>query len=347
MPRGLAKLARQVSMNDDSDINELLSTSLSELFPEDRKAGKLDENTNHTNRTRESTERDMSEDGSSEFYQADYLQKLVSFEQDEYGESCVIENNEDSDSQSLIFQDVFPECQPGIDDSFALELEESFAQVVCDVDVRSLRREQRKRVIKTFFGPMKSLVKPVKIPTIKIPRIKNPTHFPAVDFRNNKRSRVTFADTPTYAVEDTEEALDEETSEGHFEEIESTWYNDLEYDDMKQSVLKTMEKIVRLKKRKRVFPENEYQTARGLELFTKETIVERKLYKVNSRHAVFDEQEEQRLAHKYDPERIRDIYVEATIKARDKALEYGWKDQEAIHELNEESVCITKEDTHF
>ena len=338
-------MARQVSRNDDSDINELLSTSLSELFPEDRKAG-LDEITNHTV---ESTERDMSEDGSSAFCQGDYLQKLVSFEQDKYGESRVIENDEDSDSQSLIFQDVFPEYQPGIDDSFALvELEESFAQVVCDVDVRSLRREQRKRVIKAFFGfgPMKSLVKPAKIPTIKIPRIKSPKHFPAVKFRN-KRSRITFADTPTYIVEDMEETLGDEPSEGQFEEIESTWYNDLEYDAMKQSVLKTMEKIVRLKKKKKVFPENEYQTARGLELVTKETIVERKLYKVNSRHAVFDEQEEQRVAHKNDPERIRDLYVEANINARDTALKYGWKDQEAVHELNEESVCICEEDTHF
>lgn len=343
MPRRLSKLTRQASRNDDSDINELLSTSLSELFPEDRKAGKLDE---YTNQTIESTERDMSEDEISD-HQGDYLKKLISFEQDENGESRVIEIDEESDGQSLNFQDVFPEYQPGIDDSFAfVELEENFAQVVCDVDVRSLRREERKRVIKAFLGPMKSLMKPVKIPKKKNPRIKSPTHFPAVKFRN-KRSRVTFTETPTDIVEDMDEALGRNISEGHFEEIESAWYNDLEYDAMKQSVLKTMEKIVRCHKKKREFPENKYQTARGLELVTKETIVERKLYKVTSRHVVFDEQEEQRLAHRYNPERIRDRYVKANINARDTALEYGWKDQEAVHELNEESVCITEEDTHF
>ena len=108
-----------------------------------------------------------------------------------------------------------------------------------------------------------------------------------------------------------------------------------------------MERIVRCHKKKRDFPETDEQTARGLELVTKEMIVDRKLYKVSSRHVVFDEQEEQRLSRTKNPDRIKKLYIEATRQARDTAMEHGWKDQEAVHVLNEFSFCIDEESAYF
>lgn len=334
-------MVRQASSTDDSSINDLLSTSLSDLFPAGRKHGKLDEHTNHTI---DSTDRDLSEDESSDFFHGECPKKILSFEQDDNGDARVVDVTDDDSEQSLKFGDVFPEYQPGIDDSF-VDLEESFAQIVCDVDVQNLRREQRKKVLKAFFAPMKSLVKPVKRLPEKIQRIKNPMHLPEVNFHSGskrKLTRVTFAENPIYIVEEIEETS-ETSSEASPEEIDSTWYNDEEYDTMKKSVLKTMEKIVRCHKKRKEFAETDHQTARGLELVTKEMIQERKLYKISSRHVVFDEQEDQRVAHKSDPERIRNIYIEATRKAKDTALDYGWKDEEAVYKLNEETFCIDEE----
>jgi hypothetical protein len=342
IPWRLRKMVRQATSNDDSDINELLTSSLSALFPEVEHSSKLDEHTNHTSDT---TRDGLSDDDFSE-HQEYFLEKKISFEQDEIGDARVIGIDDDSD-ESLNFRDVFPEYQPGIDDSFN-EMEESFAQIVCDIDVRNLRKEQRKKVIKAFFAPMKSLVtKPVKIPAVKIPRMKKPIQMPEVNFRH-KRKRVTFAEAPSYiAQQNIEETISEELttggSAGEEEEPVSTWYSEEEYDSMKRGVLRTMEKIVRCHKKKKHFLETEHQTARGLELVTRDMIVDRKVYKLSSRHIVFDLQEEQRVSNTYDPERIRDRYTEATSEARDTALEYGWKDQEAVHKLNEESCCISEE----
>ena len=328
----IGKRAKRGRRNDDSDINELLTDSLSELFSTEVKMGKLDENTNHTI---ESTDRELSEDDSSDC-QDGILRKILSFDQDENTGNCVIEIEEEEDHDSLKFREVFLEYP---DDNDSLEEKEaSFAQVLCDLDIRHLRKEPRKKAIKAFFGPMKSLVKKPG----KIPRRNSPKNFAGVNFRTKKK-RITFCERPIYIVDDNNETQgDEECIE---DLTESTWYNDEEYDNMKKEVLKTMERIVRCHKKKREFPETDHQTARGLELVTREMIVQRKLYKVASRHVVFDEQEEQRLAHVNDLERIRKLYIEATKKARDIALESGWKDQEAIHVLNESSFCIDEEDT--
>lgn len=337
-------MVRQVSSNDDSDINELLSTSLSELFPD---AGKLDENTNHTS---ESTEREFSEADESDYQGNFSLRKMISFEQEENGDDRVtrVKKEEDDDSDSLIFGDVFPDYQ----DIDSVEgLEESFAQVVCDLGIRNIGKEQRRKVLKAFLGPMKSmkyLVRPVKIP-----RINSPIHFPTVKFpTRNKRKRVTFYEESFNTVDEESEDMSVDIAE-HFSVEESedetfcSWYSNEDYNTMKHEVLKTMEKIVRCHKKRRGFAETEYQTARGLELVTKDMIIKRKLYKVNSRHVVFDEQEEQRLSHTHDIERIRVLYVEASVKARDTALESGWKDQEAVHALFEQSFCISEENTYY
>lgn len=338
-------MVRQVSRNDDSGINELLSTSISELFPEDHRTGKLDEKSHHTI---ESTDREMSEDECSDIHSGDYFRKILSFEQDEdNGDARVMEVTDEDSDQSLKFGDVFPEYQPGIDDSF-VDLEQSFAQVVCDAEIRNLRKEQRKKVIKAFFGPMKSLVKPVRNLPVKIQRITNPIHLPEVHFRNNKRklTRVTFVENPIYVVDESDETSSEMVTTTPSEEFCSTWYSDEDYDTWKKEVLKTMEKIVRCHKKKKEFAETDLETARGLESITKEMILERKQYKIASRHIVFDEQEEQRLSRTSNPERIRDLYMDATSKARDTALEYGWKDQEAVHKLNGETFCIAEENSN-
>jgi len=314
--------ARPASSNNDSDINELLSTSFSEIFPDDSKhMAKLDENTIHTMNTIEGE----SEDDSSHFG-GNYLQKRLSFEEENNDDNSIL--IEDDSDRSLHFRDVFPEY-PQDDNELLKQQEESFAQVVCELDIRHLRKEQRKKVIKAFFGPMKYLVKPVMG---QIPRLSNPIHFPAVNYRSKRRRRrVSFGDVPIFIVEDSEELpLDD-----YFTGAESTWYNDSEYESMKKEVLRTMEQIVRCHKKNRKFIENEHQTARGLELVTKDMILERKLYKVMSRHVVFDEQEEQRLKRTNDPERIRDLYAEASRRARDTALASGWKDQEIVHGIHE------------
>jgi len=334
-------LARQASRNDDRGINELLSTSISELFPDDHKSGKLDENTQHTQHTLESTERDLSEDEYSDI-NGDYFQKILSYEQDENGDARVTDVTDEDTSESLKFGDVFPEYQPGIDDSF-VDLEESFAQVASSVQVRHLRIEQRKKVIKAFFGPMKAFMKPVKSLPTKIQKRIGPIHLPEINFRNNKRklTRVTFAEIPTFVVDEIDESEDMSS-----EEFESTWYNDEDYDAWKKSVLLTMEQIVLCHLKNNEFEETDEQTARGLESVTKEMIIERKQYKISSRHTVFDEQEEQRVSRMNNPERIRNLYIEATSKAKDLALENGWKDQEAVHKLNGETFCIEEEDSN-
>jgi len=329
----IGKRSRRGRRNDDSDINELLTGSLSELFSAEGKTGKIDENTNHTI---ESTDRELSEDDNSDC-QGNNLRKIISFDQDENTGTSVIDiEEEDGSDDSIRFRDVFPDYR---DENDSLEEREaSFAQVLCDLDMRDLRKEQRKKVIKAFFGPMKSLVKK----PVKIPRRNSPRNFTGVNFQS-RRKQITFSETPTHIVDDVEEEIyDKECSK---EYTESTWYNDEEYDSMKQEVLKTMQRIVRCRTKKRDFAETNRQTARGLELVTREMIVQRKLYKVASRHVVFDEQEEQRLAHSNDPERIRKLYIESTKKARATALEYGWKDQEAVHVLNESSFCIDEERT--
>ena len=335
-------MARQDATNDDRDINELLSTSLSNVFPDNRKLGKLEESTT------ESTELELSEDESSD-YLIESRKTTTSFEQSENGDVRVTEIDEDSD-QSMNFRDIFPEYQKGIDDSF-VEFEDSFTKILCDVDIRKLRKEQRKKVVKALFSPMKSLVKkPIKkIPAVKIPLVSRPGNIPTVIFRS-KRKRVSFSGSPVYINEEekTEEFIEdafalENSCELYPEEVDSMWYNDVEYHFMKQEVLRTMDKIVRCHSKKREFIENEHQTARGLELVTKEMILERKNYKIASRHIVFDEQEEQRISYKSNPERIRELYIEATSKAKGIALEYGWKDQEAVHVLNEASFCIHEE----
>jgi len=329
-------MVRQITSNDDSGINELLSTSLTVLFPEDRKLGKLDEHT--SSHTMESTDCELSEDESSECL-GERIQTIASFELDETGNARVIDITDDGSEGSLRFGDVFPEYQPGIDDSF-VDIKESFARIVGHIDVRNLRKEQRKKVIKAFFGPMKSLVRQRKNFNKTVTRIRNPIR--EITFRGNKRklTRVTFAEDPVYIVNDNEQ---QSPSEECSEEIESTWYNEEEYDDMKKSVLKSMEDIVRCHKNKKEYVETDNQTDRGLELVTKEMIVERKIYKISSRHIVFDEQEDQRLARKCDPEKIRERYVQATMKARDTALEYGWKDQEAVQMMNQVSIRIDEE----
>jgi len=329
----IGKLSMRVRRNDDSDINELLSDSLSDLFSTELKMGKLDENTNHTI---ESTDRDLSEDDNSDC-QGGVLRKIISFDQDENTGNCAVEiEDEEGSDDSLRFRDVFRQCPD--DNDLLDEQEASFAQELCGLDIRNLRKEQRKKVIKAFFGPMKSLVKkPVKIQRRNSPKISIEG-----DLRS-KRKRITFCETPTHIIDDNDET--EDAVECNEELTESTWYNDEEYDKMKKEVLKTMERIVRCHRKKREFAETDYQTARGLELVTREMIVQRKLYKVASRHVVFDEQEEQRLAHRNDPERIRKIYIEASKKARDTAMEYGWKDQEPVHVPNESSSCIDEEDS--
>ncbi len=334
-------MARQASRNDDSGINELLSTSISELFPDDHKSGKLDETTHHTQRTLESTEHDLSEDEYNCIH-GDCFQTILSCEQDENGDARVTEVTDEDTSESLKFGDVFPEYQPGIDDSF-VDLEESFAQVASDLQVRHLRVEQRKKVIKAFFGPMKSFIKPVKSLPTKIQKRISPIHLPEINFRNNKRklTRVAFAETPTFVVDDSDEFEDMSC-----EEFASTWYNDEDYDAWKKSILLTMEQIVRCHLKNEEFEETDEQTARGLESVTKEMILERKQYKIASRHVVFDEQEEQRVSQTNNPVRIRNLYIEATSKAKDLALENGWKDQEAVHQLNGETFCIEEEDSN-
>ena len=335
-------MVRQASRNDDSGINELLSTSISALFPEDHKSGKSDESTHHTSNTHhtlESTDHDLSEDEYSDIH-GNYYQKILSFEQDDNGDARMTEVTDEDTNDSLKFGDVFPEYQPGIDDSF-VDLEESFVQVASDVQVRHLRTEQRKQVIKAFFGPMKSFMKPVKSLPTKIQKRISPIHLPEIHFRNNKRklTRVTFAENPTFVVDESDEPEDMTSAE-----FEYTWYTDEDYDSWKKSVLQTMEKIVRCHLKNKEFSETDEQTARGLESVTKEMILERKQYKISSRHVVFDEQEEQRLSRTGDPERIRNLYIEATSKAKDMALENGWKDQEAVHKLKGETYCIHEED---
>ena len=199
------------------------------------------------------------------------------------------------DDSSLKFEDFIPECQPEVNDYFDpfVGLNESFARLVSDTEVCSPRKEQRQNMVRAF---------------------------------KRKLTRVTFAENLTVVSDEHKEI---ETCE----EYCSTWYNDEDYDACRREVRRTMEKMVWCHRRKKEFAETDHETARGLEQVTREMVLERKQYKLDSWLVVYDEQEKQRLSCTADLERIREVYVEATTKARETALEYGKKDEEAIRNL--------------
>ena len=125
-----------------------------------------------------------------------------------------------------------------------------------------------------------------------------------------------------------------EDSDAWYYTTGSSWYNFEEYFSMKKEVVTTMEKIVACRKLGTDFEDDDYQTARGLEAVTREMILARKNYKVKSRLVVYDEQEDQRLSGRKDPEAIRRVYEAATALAGATALETGRRDEAEVVSLH-------------
>jgi len=278
-----------------SDLNELLSSSLSGIFSD----GKLDETIrNHTERT--------------EIEEVDDEDEIISLDGHE--------GDEDEDAE-------FEGSGNQNDEQEQQQQQQGF-----------FKDKQRRRKIKSFFSPIKSLIMHHNSQKQKQKqqqqqkqkhqhKSKNTRSRSAFVFRSKRRT-ISFAKcTSVKIVHNTPK------------EIEEMWYNDHDYETMKQEVVKTLKQIMIANNNNNDndnnnnngFVENDHQTARGLELYTtKEIIEERKKYKIASRHIVFDEQEEQRLLHTNDPENVRKLYREATCVSLKTAQDCGQKDEEEL-----------------
>lgn len=191
---------------------------------------------------------------------------------------------------------------------------ENSAKELCtnDPSVTSGRKVSRSNVFRSFFNPKKIFV-----------RCRSNFYQYEKPPLGTRNKRVRFATSSSTREVET-----------RAEEIKARWYDDKDCEDMKRDVLMTLEDIIASTQANKTFAETEYQTAWGLRSTTKGAILERKLYKIASRYIVFDEQEDQRISQKRNPEQIRKVYQEATSRSLEMALEAGRKSEGEVKSLN-------------
>jgi len=138
--------------------------------------------------------------------------------------------------------------------------------------------------------------------------------------QGDKRRRVSFGEEVQAPPSGTPAAAAAAIQDYTLEEMEAMWYNKDEYETMKQEALKAPENFI----------ENGQRLLTLGGTTTKEMIVERKRYKVASRFVVFDEQEEQRMSKRRDPEKVRMLYSQASIRSLEVAQKTAANDEKEL-----------------
>ena len=110
------------------------------------------------------------------------------------------------------------------------------------------------------------------------------------------------------------------------QEIATIWYDRPDYEEMKQSFIPIIKKMMRGAK----VEETDSETARGLEFRTREGAVRRQHNKIQSIHAVLDEQDRQLALGIHDVEKISEMYVEASQHCVGSARDLGEMDEEFV-----------------
>jgi hypothetical protein len=217
------------------------------------------------------------------------------------------ENDSNDDGSAAPHLD-FDEFESPEEENYHKEIS---AKELCTNAVPSGRKVSRNNVLQSFFNPKKIFLRC----TSNSHQYEKPPL--------GTRKRVRFA-----ASSSTREV------ETRAEEIKARWYDDKDCEAMKRDVLMTLEDIIVSAQANKAFAETEYQTAWGLRSTTKGAILERKLYKIASRYIVFDEQEDQRISQKRNPEQIRKVYQEATSRSLEIALVAGRKSECEVKAMN-------------
>ena len=116
-------------------------------------------------------------------------------------------------------------------------------------------------------------------------------------------------------------------------EIATIWYDRPDYDAMKQSFIPIIKKMMRGAK----IEETDSETIRGLEFRTRDGALKRQHNKVQSIHAVLDEQDRQLALGLHDVEKISEIYLETSQHCKCSARDLGELDEEFIRSNSESS----------
>ena len=109
-------------------------------------------------------------------------------------------------------------------------------------------------------------------------------------------------------------------------DILTIWYDRPDYDEMKQTFIPIIKKMMRGAK----VEETDSETVRGLEYRTRDGALKRQHNKTHSIHAVLDEQERQVSLGVHDVEKISEIYVGTSQHCALSARDLGEMDEEFV-----------------
>lgn len=119
------------------------------------------------------------------------------------------------------------------------------------------------------------------------------------------------------------------------EEVWTIWYDRPDYDQMKQSFIPIIRKMMRGGR----VEESDSETTRGLEYRTREGALKRQHNKIESIHAVLDEQERQVSLGVHDVDKIAEAYVEVFRHCVLSARDLGEMDEEFVkYSMQEDSL---------
>ena len=131
------------------------------------------------------------------------------------------------------------------------------------------------------------------------------------------------------------------------DEIEATWFGDIDFDRIRKEIAYTVDLMETLK----VVDENKYST-RGLEFRTTKGAQHRLRNKLESRNAILDEQDFQWRSGVNSPETLSEVYERSCTKCRVTAHMVGLMDeimargigdavvpQRKFRKLNESTIC--------
>jgi hypothetical protein len=106
-------------------------------------------------------------------------------------------------------------------------------------------------------------------------------------------------------------------------EIVVIWYERSDYEEMKQSFVPILRKIMRGSR----IEETDTETVRGLEFRTREGAMRRQHNKITAIEAVMDEQEHQRSVGENDCEKISEVYRKNSLHCAEAARDLGEQDE--------------------